>query len=355
MSRFTHNCGEVLASCDGYTLQSINNLRGKRMSSDPFAEDRRRRLEEAQLSKLRREEREAEQRKYAGSLTGLTTKGNEQMLLMAVIALAALAAALIAVLFVVSPGALVAAYLLPLMTTGINIGLWWGVAILISLGVLGGIYHRVRQPKKTALIYFIVCAASTGLGIIAPAGDGKNAYEVAGTNLWPTSSQKNGSVTQAEIAVVAQDAASQAAAPMVAASILITPEAPSASASTAVVADVESEDSPGTSSADERESAKAGGHQAEALVVIKAAEEAPAPSFDCKKARLTSERLVCSEKELAALDVEMHKAYLAKLNSAEDREAIKGQQIDWIKGFFRACSTSECLSAAYKMRLAELK
>lgn len=33
------------------------------------------------------------------------------------------------------------------------------------------------------------------------------------------------------------------------------------------------------------------------------------PSFDCKKARTNTEKLICSDKELAALDKEMAQAY----------------------------------------------
>jgi uncharacterized protein YecT (DUF1311 family) len=79
------------------------------------------------------------------------------------------------------------------------------------------------------------------------------------------------------------------------------------------------------------------------------------PSFDCTKANSGQERLVCSDRELSKLDVELSQAYASAREAASDKEALRKAQTDWIKQSFRACSDKVCLVSAYKARTVELQ
>lgn len=88
--------------------------------------------------------------------------------------------------------------------------------------------------------------------------------------------------------------------------------------------------------------------------------EAPAtnpftPSFDCSKASTGQERLICSDRELSKLDVELSNAYVSARQRSTDIQALKGEQRDWVKSVQKSCSDKDCLSAAYKKRIAELQ
>lgn len=78
------------------------------------------------------------------------------------------------------------------------------------------------------------------------------------------------------------------------------------------------------------------------------------PSFDCAKATSGQERLICSDRELSLLDVELNKAYAnARLRSA-DSAALKSEQREWVKSVQRSCSDKACLTTAYQNRIAYL-
>lgn len=70
------------------------------------------------------------------------------------------------------------------------------------------------------------------------------------------------------------------------------------------------------------------------------------PSFDCKRAQSFRERFVCSDKELASLDVRMAQAYHKKLSVAPNRDRVKSSQRDWIKST-DGCRNRDCLITAY--------
>ena len=78
------------------------------------------------------------------------------------------------------------------------------------------------------------------------------------------------------------------------------------------------------------------------------------PSFDCSKVTSGSERLICSNKQLAEADVRLSKAYAEYLTTVPDKEVAKNQQLFWIKDIRDACSTAECMLNAYAIRIAKL-
>ena len=93
-----------------------------------------------------------------------------------------------------------------------------------------------------------------------------------------------------------------------------------------------------------------------------AAAAAPAPvetgpitaSFDCAKAASAQEKLVCGDRELARLDVDLIAAYRKAREAAADPKALQADQLQWLKSSRNACVDKACLVDAYKARLAQL-
>ena len=89
---------------------------------------------------------------------------------------------------------------------------------------------------------------------------------------------------------------------------------------------------------------------------------APAPaetgpitaSFDCAKASSAQEKMICSDRDLARLDVDLSAAYRKARDAAADAKALQSEQLQWLKSTRSACSDKACLVEAYKGRLAQL-
>lgn len=72
-------------------------------------------------------------------------------------------------------------------------------------------------------------------------------------------------------------------------------------------------------------------------------------SFDCTKASTAVEGMICGNTELAALDVRLAAAYKALRNDAQDKAALKQEQVAWIKQR-NACRVADCLITIYSER-----
>ena len=89
---------------------------------------------------------------------------------------------------------------------------------------------------------------------------------------------------------------------------------------------------------------------------------APAPaetgpitaSFDCAKASSAQEKMICSDRDLARLDMDLSAAYRKARDAAADAKALQSEQLQWLKSTRSACSDKACLVEAYKGRLAQL-
>ena len=84
-------------------------------------------------------------------------------------------------------------------------------------------------------------------------------------------------------------------------------------------------------------------------------EGAFSPSFDCSKASNSQEKMVCSDRELSRLDVEMSQAYSRARQASADKDALRNEQLVWLKGSFRECPDKACLADAYRKRIALLQ
>ncbi len=72
-------------------------------------------------------------------------------------------------------------------------------------------------------------------------------------------------------------------------------------------------------------------------------------SFDCMKASTAVEGMICGNAELAALDVRLAAAYKALRIDAQDKTALKQEQVAWIKKR-NACHVADCLITTYSER-----
>jgi uncharacterized protein YecT (DUF1311 family) len=78
------------------------------------------------------------------------------------------------------------------------------------------------------------------------------------------------------------------------------------------------------------------------------------PSFDCTKASLLTEQLICTNDALSTLDVRMANLYSSALARTADKEALKKVQRAWLKTRRDVCPDVACLQRAYQERIAEL-
>jgi len=78
------------------------------------------------------------------------------------------------------------------------------------------------------------------------------------------------------------------------------------------------------------------------------------PSFDCAKAGNNAERIVCSDSQLAALDVKMSDLYKRGLSSVTDSNVFLGEQQIWLSQR-DDCTDKECLVISYNDRIKELE
>ena len=84
------------------------------------------------------------------------------------------------------------------------------------------------------------------------------------------------------------------------------------------------------------------------------AEKAPfAPSFDCLKVSSNADFMVCNDRELSNLDLQMSHFYKLAREATEDKLQLRAEQIAWIKTK-KACDTKACLEKAYHLRITQL-
>ncbi len=84
------------------------------------------------------------------------------------------------------------------------------------------------------------------------------------------------------------------------------------------------------------------------------------PSFDCARAEGAVEELICSDAELAALDVKLSEAFdtALKRHELDNYEDPRPVQRGWIKGrndCWKAEDMRQCVETEYTHRIAELQ
>jgi uncharacterized protein len=79
-----------------------------------------------------------------------------------------------------------------------------------------------------------------------------------------------------------------------------------------------------------------------------------AASFDCAKATSKNEKAICASPELSLLDEKLASFYKQTRSLAPSTDALKQQQINWIKSVGTCDGNIDCLIAAYNNRIQVL-
>lgn len=85
------------------------------------------------------------------------------------------------------------------------------------------------------------------------------------------------------------------------------------------------------------------------------ASQSPSPGFDCKKATSAVERTICADANLAKLDSHLMTLYQQAMKQAGSSDALKAQQLAWLRQVRNPCASVACLAGAYQKRIAELQ
>lgn len=80
------------------------------------------------------------------------------------------------------------------------------------------------------------------------------------------------------------------------------------------------------------------------------------PSFDCDRAEKWYERMICSDSELAALDLEMAGLFKQlQSHPSKSAQSLNASQIDWRNKVRNICQDRACLIQSYATRIKQLK
>lgn len=90
------------------------------------------------------------------------------------------------------------------------------------------------------------------------------------------------------------------------------------------------------------------------LILFIAAPDVHAASFDCKKAKTTIEKMICSDEEVSKFDEELDRMYKKALALVSYKAQMKKQQQEWIRTLRNACEDEVCLLREYRDRIAAL-
>lgn len=86
-----------------------------------------------------------------------------------------------------------------------------------------------------------------------------------------------------------------------------------------------------------------------------AADSAVSPSFDCAKANKLVEGLICTNPELAKMDVRMSIAYFNLRASSKNARQLLVDQRVWLRDERNKCTSTTCLTESYRKRIRELE
>ncbi|HTB57741.1 MAG TPA: lysozyme inhibitor LprI family protein [Polyangia bacterium] len=82
---------------------------------------------------------------------------------------------------------------------------------------------------------------------------------------------------------------------------------------------------------------------------------ARAASFDCAKAKLPVEKMLCSDAALSDLDGRLAAAYRRALGLASNPEPLRAEQRSWLATERKKCADVACLRQAYQQRLTAIE
>ncbi|MDB5945491.1 MAG: hypothetical protein JWQ33_517 [Ramlibacter sp.] len=80
----------------------------------------------------------------------------------------------------------------------------------------------------------------------------------------------------------------------------------------------------------------------------------PSPSFDCARARSRSEKIICSDADLARMDRELGRLHARARNSSPDPAAFRRHNDQEWRNRESTCRDRECLLRWYEHRREQL-
>ncbi|HEX6661571.1 MAG TPA: hypothetical protein VF067_06865 [Sphingomicrobium sp.] len=93
-----------------------------------------------------------------------------------------------------------------------------------------------------------------------------------------------------------------------------------------------------------------------ATKVAPVAKTAASPSFNCRRARTASEKMVCGNGALAAADRRMSAVFYGEMASADaETKSVLRRTRDSFLGRRERCSTQSCVAQVYEERIAEIR
>jgi uncharacterized protein len=78
------------------------------------------------------------------------------------------------------------------------------------------------------------------------------------------------------------------------------------------------------------------------------------PSFDCAKVKARALLIVCGDDALARLDLQEDALYRRATAKAEQADAVRAEQDEWISER-NGCGSAACLAQAYRARIVDLR
>jgi glucose/arabinose dehydrogenase/uncharacterized protein YecT (DUF1311 family) len=91
-----------------------------------------------------------------------------------------------------------------------------------------------------------------------------------------------------------------------------------------------------------------------AITVCFSMQASTAASFDCSRARTSTEKLVCSDPTLSRLDEQLDDACRSAQRRVASRPALRDAQRSWLSNRRDVCNDAPCLRAAYLARIDAL-
>lgn len=79
-----------------------------------------------------------------------------------------------------------------------------------------------------------------------------------------------------------------------------------------------------------------------------------AASFNCGKATTETEKMICTDAKLSALDEDLARAYQQAQANPADKDFVKEWQRAWLTAR-EACGSPECMRATYTAQISDLK
>lgn len=260
-------------------------------------------------------------------------------------------------LFLVAPGAAITALIAYLLGQQIDLGQAWVFAIAISAVIIFGYHLFFRNPKGTQNAYLFTCTIVAGIYALASLGfhagwaNAHLAYflpYLMGTqeNRAMASEQtSSGQPAQEQKTFAPQLGQAGDSAQGRIKEVLISPPMQEVAPAPPLPIPLPlGQTTPSPQDA----------RLLQASTGAMPLEQKNHPSFDCDKAQLPVERMICASEKLSAMDRRLQGLYREVRLSAPSGQ-IKMEQIQWLKRHRNVCEDVVCLLTVYEDRIDHLQ